>query len=37
VERDSGDAGLAKFYKPVVSKLWNDIGSGTKPLSEVQK
>jgi ribose transport system substrate-binding protein len=37
VERDSGDAGLATFYKPVVSALWNDLGSVTKPLSEVQK
>lgn len=36
VAREASPAGQAAFYKPLVAKLWSDLGAATKPLSVVQ-
>ena len=34
--RDASPAGQAAFYKPLVTKLWANLGAATKPLSAAQ-
>ena len=36
VARDASPEGQAAFYKPLVSKLWADLGAATKPLTAAQ-
>ena len=36
VARDASPEGQAAFYKPLVTKLWADLGAATKPLTDAQ-
>jgi ABC-type sugar transport system substrate-binding protein len=34
--RDASPAGMATFYKPIISKLWSHIAAAAQPLSSAQ-